>query len=274
MSKMITLTLLRRLQFPVMAECITPESFQGKSADEIAALPIWEGNKLKTLSDIFKIELTAEETSSIVINGDAAEVRRVGTGMKAGEITVNGAIGMYVGHKMAGGKITVNGNAGQWAGSELKGGLIEIHGNASDYLASPYRGSDSGMKGGKIVVDGNVGSDSCVFMKGGVIKIRGNSGPFLGFRMKDGAIHVEKNAATRIGASMTGGKIIVSGKLDEPMPTFTIDSIKPKVKFDDTESVAGPFYVFIGDLAENSTSGKVFVSKVANPHLSHFEKFL
>jgi formylmethanofuran dehydrogenase subunit C len=130
------------------------------------------------------------------------------------------------------------------------------------------------MKGGKIVVDGNVGSDSAVFMKGGVIKIRGDAGPFLGFRMSDGAIHVEKKAATRIGASMTGGKIIVSGLLEEPMPTFTIDSIKPKVKLDDTETVAGPFYVFLGDLAENSTGGKLFVSKANNPHLGQYEKFL
>jgi formylmethanofuran dehydrogenase subunit C len=271
---MIVLTLLKKLQFPVMSECITPSVFQGKTIDEIAALAVWEGNKEKKLGDIFRIEQTPEETPSITINGDAAEVRRVGCGMKAGEIVINGNIGMHLGEKMSGGKITVNGDAGQWAGSEMKGGLIEIHGNASDYLASPYRGSDAGMRGGKIIVDGNVGSDSGVFMKDGVIKIRGDSGPFLGFRMRDGAIHVEKKCATRVGASMTGGKIIVSGLLEEPMPTFTIDSIKPKVKLDDTETVTGPFYVFLGDLAENSTGGKLFVSKANNPHLSQYEKFL
>jgi len=271
---MIVLTVKKTLQFPVMAECITPIVLQGKTVDEIAALEVWEGNKQKKLGDIFKVEQTAEETPSIVINGDASEVRRVGSGMKTGEIVINGNIGMHLGEKMAGGKITVNGNAGQWVGSEMKGGLIEIHGNAGDYLASPYRGSDSGMHGGKIIVDGNVGSDSAVFIKGGVIKIRGDSGPFLGFRMRDGAIHVEKKCATRVGASMTGGKIIVSGTLEEPMPTFTVDSIKPKVKLDETETVAGPFYVFIGDLAENSSVGKLFVSKTSNPQLSGYEKFL
>jgi formylmethanofuran dehydrogenase subunit C len=272
---MIVLTLLKKLQFPVIAECITPDVLQGKTVDEIAALPIWEGNKQKTLGDIFKIEQTPDETPSITINGDAAEVRRVGSGMKTGEIVINGNIGMHLGEKMSGGKITVNGNASQWAGAEMKGGLIEIHGNANDYLASPYRGSDTGMHGGKIIVDGNVGSDSAVFMKGGVIKIRGDAGPFLGFRMRDGVIHVEKKAATRVGASMTGGKIIVSGSLDEPMPTFTVDSVKAKVKLDDTETVSGPFYVFIGDLAENSTAGKLFVSKASNPQLGPvYDKFL
>ena len=271
---MIVLAPLRHFQFPVMAECINPEVFQGKTIDEIAALEIWEGNKQKKLSEIFKIEQTPEETPTITINGDSSEVRRVGSSMETGEIVINGNIGMHLGEKMAGGKITVNGNAGQWAGAELKGGLIEIHGTASDYLASPYRGSDSGMRGGKIIVDGNVGSDSAVFMKGGVIKIRGDSGPFLGFRMRDGAIHVEKNAANRVGASMTGGKIIISGSLEEPIPTFTIDSIKPKVKFDDTETVPGPFYVFLGDLAETSSTGKLFVSKTNNPQLSPYERFL
>jgi formylmethanofuran dehydrogenase subunit C len=271
---MIVLTLLRKIQFPVMAECITPGVLQGKTTDEIAALEVWEGNKQKKLSDIFKIEQTPEETPTITINGDASEVRRVGLGMKTGEIVINGNIGMHLGEKMSGGTITVNGDAGQWAGAEMKGGLIEIHGNASDYLASPYRGSDAGMRGGKIIVDGNVGSDSAVFMKGGVIKIRGDSGPFLGFRMRDGAIHVEKKAANRVGASMTGGKIIVSGSLEEPMPTFTIDSIKPKVKLDDTETVTGPFYVFLGDLAEAGSAGKLFVSKINNPQLSIYERFL
>jgi hypothetical protein len=57
------------------------------------------------------------------------------------------------------------------------------------------------------------------------------------------------------------------------MPTFTIDNVKPKVKIDDTESATGPFYVFLGDLAEKGT-GKLFVSKANNPHLSMYERFL
>jgi formylmethanofuran dehydrogenase subunit C len=110
-------------------------------------------------------------------------------------------------------------------------------------------------------------------MHGGLIKIKGSTGQFLGFHMYDGVIKVEKNAATRIGANMTGGKIVVSGLLEEVMPTFTIDNVKPKVKIDDTETAAGPFYVFLGDLAEKGT-GKLFVSKANNPHLSTYEKFL
>jgi formylmethanofuran dehydrogenase subunit C len=270
---MIVLTPLKKFQFPVYAECITPDVFQGKTAAEIAELPVYEGNKQKKLGDLFKIEENIAETPNITINGDAGEVRRIGMGMKNGEILINGNAGMHLGEKMAGGKITVNGDVGGWAGGDLKGGLIEIHGNAGDYLASPYRGSSVGMHGGKIVVDGNVGSDSACYMHGGLIKIKGNTGQFLGFHMCDGIIQVGKNPGTRIGANMTGGKIVVLGFLEEVLPTFTIDNVKPKVKIDDNESAAGPFYVFLGDLAEKGT-GKLFVSKANNPHLSTYEKYL
>jgi formylmethanofuran dehydrogenase subunit C len=270
---MIVLAPLRQFQFPVMAECINPDVFQGKSVAEIAALDIWEGNRKKKLGDLFKIKEEAAETPNITLNGDASEVRRVGMGMKNGEILVNGNVGMHLGEKMAGGKITVKGDAAGWAGSGMKGGFIEILGNAGDYLASPYRGSSVGMSKGKIIVHGNVGSDVAVFMKGGVIKVHGNAGPFLGFRMRGGTVHIEKNVGNRVGACMTRGKIVVSGFLEEVMPTFTIDGVKAKVKIDEGEKATGPFYVFLGDLAETG-NGKLFVSKVANPHLSRYERFL
>jgi formylmethanofuran dehydrogenase subunit C len=270
---MIVLTPLKKFTFPVTAECINPDVFQGKDTAEIAKLSVFEGNKQKNLCDLFKIEEDNAE-ATITINGDVSEVRRIGAGMKNGEIIINGNVGMHLGEKMAGGKITVNGDACQWAGASMKKGLIEIHGNAGDYLASPYRGSTEGMKGGKIVVDGDVGADSGAYLHGGLIKIKGNNvGQFLGFHMSDGTIHVEKNATTRAGANMTGGKIIISGKVEEIMPSFTVDSVKQKVKVDDTESAAGPFYVFLGDLAEKGT-GKLFVSKINNPQLKAYEKYL
>ena len=270
---MIVLTPLRKFQFPVHAECINPDVFQGKSVKEIASLTAWEGNRKKKLGDLFKIEETPAETPDITINGDASEVRRVGEGMKNGEIVINGNAGMHLGEKMTGGKITVNGDASGWTGSSMKKGLIEIHGNASDYLASPYRGSTNGMRGGKIIVDGNVGSDSGCYLRGGTIIVKGNAGPFLGFHVSKGVIYVQKNAGNRLGASMTGGKIIVSGAVDELMPTFTVDAVKKKAKVDDTFKAEGPFYVFLGDLAENG-NGKLFISKANNPRLTKYDKFL
>ena len=73
---------------------------------------------------------------------------------------------------------------------------------------------------------------------------------------------------------MTGGKIVVSGVAEDLMPTFTVDSVKAKVKIDDTLKVDGPFYVFLGDLAERG-NGKLFVSKTSNPQLGPiYDKYL
>ncbi len=269
---MITLTPLRTFEVPLQAPCITPDNFAGKTKAEIAKLPLTEGNRNLTIGDLFKIEESPEATPNITLNGDFGKVKRVGQRMQTGEIVCNGNIGMHTGEMMAGGKITINGNAGGWTGSEMKKGTIEIHGNGGDYLASPSRGNDAGMKGGLITVDGNVGTDVGCYLKGGVIKVKGSAGKFLGYHMSDGAIYVEKECDVRAGACMHGGKIIVGGAL-EILPSFTIDNTKPKVKVDDTQSVAGPFYVFLGDLSEHGT-GKIFANKAANTALKFYEKYL
>jgi formylmethanofuran dehydrogenase subunit C len=269
----IILTPLKQFELPIIAECITPAEFQGKKLEEIAVLPIYEGNMEKTLCDIFKIEQDDATTPSIVINGDADKVRRIGKRMKEGEIVINGNAGMHLGMEMKGGKITVKGNALGWTGAEMKGGIIEIFGNGGDYLASPFRASEAGMKGGLIIVHGDVGNDVGAGIRGGTLKIKGNAGNFLGYHLTEGTIYVEKNVGARTGAFMTGGKIIVGGAAESVLPNFSIDSIKPKVKVDDTQQAAGPFYVFIGDLTEK-TRGKLFINKAANPQLSTYERYL
>jgi formylmethanofuran dehydrogenase subunit C len=271
---MITLTPLKKFDVAVQAACISPDVFKGKTVKEIADLPVTEGNCLTKLGDLFEIQEDSAQSPDITLNGDVSKVKRVGQGMKSGEIVINGEAGLHTGEKMAGGKITINGKAGGWTGSDMKGGLIEIHGDASDYLASPYRGSSTGMKGGVIIVDGDVGSDVACYLNGGVIKIKGGTGKYLGYHMSNGTILVETRCDTRAGACMTGGKIVITGTVEEVMPTFTVDSVKGKVKIDAEQTVAGPFYVFLGDLAEHGT-GKIFVSKPNNPQLkSIYDKYL
>jgi formylmethanofuran dehydrogenase subunit C len=271
---MITLVPKKKFEVPVQAACINPDVFKGKDTAEIANLPVTEGNRNLKLGDLFEIQEDNAATPEITINGDVSKVRRIGQGMKTGEIVINGDAGLHTGEKMLGGKIIVNGSTGGWTGSDMKGGIIEIHGDGGDYLASPYRGSSTGMKGGVIIVDGKVGSDVACYMHGGVLKINGGAGRYLGYHMSNGTILVAKETASRAGACMTGGKIVITGTVEEVMPTFTVDNIKGKVKIDDTQSVSGPFYVFLGDLAEHGT-GKIFVSKPNNPQLgSIYDKYL
>ena len=270
---MIVLIPKRKFEVPIQAACISPDVFKGKDTSEIANFPVTEGNRNLKLGDLFEIQEDNLETPYITINGDVSKVKRIGQAMKAGEIVVNGDCGMHTGEKMTGGKITINGNLGGWSGSDMKGGLIEVHGDAGDYLASPYRGTNTGMKGGLITVDGKVGSDVGCYLHGGTLKIKGGAGRFLGYHMSEGAILVDQQVDMRPGACMTGGKIVITGTVEEVLPSFTIDSVKPKVKIDDKESAQGPFYVFLGDLAEHGT-GKIFVNKALNPQLKPYEKYL
>jgi formylmethanofuran dehydrogenase subunit C len=155
----------------------------------------------------------------------------------------------------------------------MRAGEIEVHGNAGDYLGAPYRGSSEGIRGGRIIVHGDVGNEAGAHMKKGTVKIYGNAGQFVGFRMRNGTIYVQKDCRARAGACMTNGKIIVGGFLESILPTFTIDSIRGKVKIEEDETASGPLYVFLGDLAEDG-NGKLYISKEKNPHLSSHERFL
>jgi len=273
---MISLRALKEFRFPVLAECVNPNLFQGKTLKEIEVLEIWEGNKQRSLCDLFKIEEMERkqpEGMAITIYGDVGQVRRIGFGMESGEITINGDAGMHLGEEIRGGKITVQGNAAAWTGSMMKGGTIEVHGNAGDHLCAPYRGSDEGMHGGRVIVHGNVGNEVGSHMKKGLIKVYGDAGQFVGFRMRDGTVYVRGNCEGRAGACMIDGKIAVGGRLTSVLPSFTIDGIRPRVKIEESEVAEGPLYVFVGDLAENG-NGKLYVSRKNNPHLNCYEKFL
>ncbi|PVX24891.1 MAG: formylmethanofuran dehydrogenase subunit C [Candidatus Bathyarchaeum sp.] len=271
---MITLIPKRAFKFPIEGKNITPDMFAEKSVKEIEALETYEGNRKRTLGDLFTVknDNTASEEFTITINGDVHTVRNIGYEMTNGKIVVNGDVGMHIGEAMRGGTITVSGNAGSWAGSRMEDGTIEIKGNAGDYIGAAYRGSTEGMSGGTVIIHGNAGHEVGCFMRKGLIKILGNVGIFPGIHMRNGTIFVQGNCAGRAGAQMTNGKIVLAGPSEDVMPTFTIEEVKGKAKVDG-EKIAGPFYKFTGDLADNG-KGKLFVSKQHNPYLSMYDKYL
>ncbi len=271
---MITLTPKRLFKVPIDAECISPNTFAEKSLTEIAALPVWEGNRKRALSELFKIEHKPDafENPTVSISGDVGDVRRIGAKMSSGKIIVEGNAGMHLGEEMKGGTITVTGNVGSWAGCMMRKGTIEIKGNAGDYIGAAYRGSTRGMRGGTIIIHGTAGNEVGCFMRNGLIKIYGNVGQFAGIHMKKGTIFIQGNSGGRAGGEMLGGRIILCGYIPSVLPTFTIDGIKSSVKIG-REKVKGPFYRFLGDLAEDG-NGKLYVSQKQNAHLKAYERFL
>jgi formylmethanofuran dehydrogenase subunit C len=273
----ITLRPKRLFKVPVDAECITPDIFSEKTPGEITRLEILEGNRRRILSELFKIQNRKEEgdpqeETAIRIHGDLSRVRRIGARMSMGTILIEGNVGMHLGEEMTGGTITVTGDADSWAGSMMKNGTIEIKGNAGDYIGAPYRGSRNGMRGGMILIHRSARNEVGCFMRKGLIKVYQNVGQFAGIHMRNGTILILGDSHGRAGAGMTGGKIVIRGHIPSILPTFTIDSVKTKVKVD-TEEVIGPFYRFIGDLADFGT-GKLFVSQTENPQFKSYEQYL
>lgn len=273
---MFTLKARRDFSVPVEAECITCDVFSEKSKEEIKSLSIWEGNRRRELGELYDVKYgggSDQNETEIRLVGDFGKVRTIGRGMTKGKIVIDGNVGSHLGEEMEGGSIIVHGNAGSWLGSAMKGGRIEIIGNAGDYISAPYRGSIEGMKDGEIIIHGHAGNEAGNYMRGGLIRIEGNARQFLGIHMRDGTILLLGNSAGRVGAEMLGGRIIVCGQVPEILPTFTIDAVRPSVTVAGNEKKKGPFYRFLGDLADNG-EGRLFISKPSNPHLSFYEEYL
>ena len=244
------------------AENIAPAVFAGKSVSEISALPVFEGNSERRLDDFFEVTGVAAETSAetrIVIDGDVSLTKRIGQGMRDGELRVKGSAGMHLGSKMRGGKITVDGDCEAYCFQEMRGGTVHIKGNAGNYLGSAVRGNWRGMRGGTITVDGNAGSEIATFMKGGKIHVKGDCASFAGVHMNKGLIVIDGRSERRIGAEMIGGTV-VAGAVDAMLVGFTLlENVKdPEIE---GEKFTGTYKKYSGDHADTRAKGTVWVKE-------------
>ncbi|MDI9395938.1 MAG: formylmethanofuran dehydrogenase subunit C [Euryarchaeota archaeon] len=266
----VTLIPIKEIDIKLEADLITPDSFAGKSAEEIGKLSIWQGPKTYPLSDFFEVIGSAGSSAAetlIRIKGDAMRVKRIGEGMSAGKIEIEGSAGMHVGSGMKGGEIVVNGDADSWAGMEMLGGLLHIKGNAVDHVGCAYRGKWHGMKGGRIVIEGSARHQLGGGMDGGEILVEGNVESFCGIRQNGGVIVVNGSALRGVGAEMAGGTIVIGGKIERFSPGFEYLSMENKVTLGEVELI-GEFKKFTGDYAiSKRAKGALYVSADANPDL-------
>jgi formylmethanofuran dehydrogenase subunit C len=241
----------REIGIMVEAEVINPGTFTGKSKLEIEQLILWQGPIQLPLSEFFDVEVNGSggpEETLIVVEGDVSRVKRIGHGMKAGKIEIQGSAGMHVGSEMTGGSIIVKGSAGSWAGMEMKGGNLQINGNAGDHVGCAYRGSWRGMSGGKILIEGNARSQLGGGMTGGEIVVGGNVENFCGIRQAGGLIQVKGNAIRGLGAEMTGGAIAIYGEMRQFTPGFVKIGKEENPKLGEKQ-LNGIFSKFSGDYA-------------------------
>jgi formylmethanofuran dehydrogenase subunit C len=250
---MVTLKLKEIPDICIDVEGILPEGMEGKRIEEIERMKIFYGNKKIDLGEFFDVY---SEGDGLIFEGDLRRVKRIGSLMKRGEMTIRGDAGMYVGAFMESGKITVEGGVGPFSALNMRGGEIIIKGNAGDYLGASYRGEWRGMSSGKILVMGNAGKEVGSYMRGGIIVIKGFADSFCGTRMSGGTIFANK-ANLRAGAGMKAGSIILN-EVHELLPGFFFEG-KEKVNFE--EGFEGEYMVFSGDHAERRAKGKIYVKK-------------
>ncbi|UCD96441.1 MAG: formylmethanofuran dehydrogenase subunit C [Candidatus Bathyarchaeota archaeon] len=225
----VKLTLKQSTKVPINGKCISPDVFSEKSLNEIAQLEMWEGNRKVALSELFRLEGESGKTpaeTKIHLVGNLSRMRNIGVQMTAGEIRIDGSVGMHLGEKMKGGTISAKEDAGSWLGSQMKGGTIEVMKDAGNFVGAAPRGSTRGMRGGSIIIHGNAGSEVGSNMRDGLIQVTGNVDQFLGIRMQNGTIVVHGETASRPGAFMTGGKIVLLGPVESILPSFSINRVK------------------------------------------------
>jgi formylmethanofuran dehydrogenase subunit C len=221
---MLVLTYKGTTTIPVEAECLTPDHLAGKSAAEIAALPVQHGNAAAPLGEFFALRGDATD-EEVVLEGDCSRVKWIGAGMTRGRLTVQGNTGMHLGAEMRGGEIQVHGDAGDWVGAEMRGGRIHVHGHAGHLVGAAYRGSRAGMRGGVILVNGNAGNEIGSTMRRGLIAIGGTTGDFVGVSLIAGTIFVFGQPGIRTGAGMKRGTIALYAGQLQLLPTFPYDCL-------------------------------------------------
>ena len=218
---MITLTLKESPSVPLEAETLSPDVVAGLTNDQIRALPVYLGKRLRRVDDFFSVE--GEASEELEIHGDASRVKWIGRGMTRGRVTIQGSAGMHLGAYMKGGAIEVAGDASDWLGAEMSGGFIRVRGSAGGQVGAAYRGSLSGMTDGTIIVDGSAGLEVGMRMKRGTIVVGNPARDFAGLQMKGGTIVLCGGAELRTGAWMNRGTIISLTAI-KLLPTFAYAS--------------------------------------------------
>ena len=197
---------------------LIPKNLAGKTAPEIERIELQTTRMRVTAGDVFHVREGDPET--IVMEGGLERFDRVGMGLAAGSIRVEGEVGVEAGRLMSGGRLTIRGDAGPFAGSGMKGGTLDIGGDAGERLAGPLSGETIGMSGGVLHVRGDVGARAGDRLRRGFILIEGRAGPYAGSRMIAGTLAIGDEAGDLPGYLMSRGTIFLGRGATLVSPTF------------------------------------------------------
>ena len=197
---------------------LVPQGLRAKSGDQIRKMRLSLGARRVAVGDLF--ELTGDPGDALCIKRVTATCHRVGYGMAAGTLVIEGCGGDEIGREMHGGEIRVRGDAGDGIGAGMTGGVIDVSGNAGDCVGGLAPGSIKGMSEGVIIVGGDAGDRVGERMRRGTIVVAGAAGAHIGDRMIAGTVVVLGESGMDVGLGMRRGTILLAMEPEHIARTF------------------------------------------------------
>lgn len=239
---------------------LTPSRLDGLDRDAIARLVIGTTRFGVRVGDIFAV--SGDEIADIRFDGGSTRFDRIGDGLAAGSIRVDGDVGGRLGLAMSGGSIVVAGSlTGPHGASAMSGGLIRVAGHAAEDTAALLAPGRPAMTGGLLIIGGRSGERLGYGMAGGLVLVAGGTDTLAGARMGGGTI-VAASLGRRAGQAMSAGTLI-AGDVVDIEPTFVragpADAARLAGIGRRVEAIAGPAFSrlvpaaairHIGDMAE------------------------
>ena len=216
--KALTFTLKSKPEGRLDLSQLTPTAIAGLEIAQIEKLQVGTSRAPLAIGDVFKI--SGKDPENLVLEGGSAQLDRVGAGMTAGTLRVNGNVGAQAGRKMSGGLLIIEGNCADQAGSGMSGGRLEVAGNAGHHLGGALAGELSGMEGGILIVRGKAGNFAGDRLRRGIISIGKGCGDFAGYRMIAGTLVVTGRVGSMPGYLMKRGSLLFDRHPDQLSPTF------------------------------------------------------
>jgi formylmethanofuran dehydrogenase subunit C len=194
-SDAVVVTLRAALERPLEASCIAADRFAALGEREISGLPVRHDGRAGVLGDFFTIR--GERAARVRVIGSLDAAEGIGTGMRGGELVIEG-------------------NVGRDLGLGMTGGTVDVHGNAGANAAGATPGAARGVTGGEVVIRGSVQSGAAAGMRRGLMVVMGDAGRGTGKSVVAGTIVVFGSIAPGAGRFLKRGSIVGFHEIERP----------------------------------------------------------
>ncbi|MFM0201786.1 formylmethanofuran dehydrogenase subunit C [Paraburkholderia fungorum] len=216
--------------FRVDAAVLRPASLASMSVAEIERIVLPAGNDHCALGDVFQVlrdEATAaplsaaQNAATLIIDGAAPWLDRLGAEMDGGHLAVRGSAGDHCGFRMTGGVLHIDGNAGHFTGCEMRGGRLTVTGDSGDFAAGALTGDMEGMTGGTLTIHGDTGARLADRMRRGLVLVGGKAGAFAASRLVAGTVGIAGELGPHYAYGMRRGTLLLARRPAQLPATFT-----------------------------------------------------